>query len=266
MSYSVEKIRDPAQCEELIAAVNALIDAQYTAANAIAHRSYVFEYAIAAEAFAFALHCPGSDETRHLPGFEADELPPKLAELSLEICERLEIRKGRVMLNVSRYPENCEPIMPHYDGELFDFTVIPDVGNEVRSGLRPHRVALLTLRNDSLACETRLHDAANDIIQPPARTGDLLCFDNTLYQHSVPNSGFPAEPPPPNAPRRWLRYTIGWRALEYDCFDWHDGKPLVPIRFDQAIERHEHFLKDQWPSLIDADLERATFPFSTEYR
>ena len=128
MTQSLEKIRTPEQCEGLISAVNGLIDREYTAANAAARRSYVYEYIELAESFAFALHCPGSAETRHLPGFELSELPDALAQLSLEVCDRLGVERGRVLFNVGRYPMNCEIIPAHFDGELFDFTVVPDVG------------------------------------------------------------------------------------------------------------------------------------------
>lgn len=247
----------------MIQATNSLIQREYTAANAIARRSYVYEYLDLAESFAFSLHCPGSDETRHLPGFEISELPEALAAVSLEVCERLHLERGRVLFNVGRYPENGEEIPPHYDGELFDFTVIPEVGQEVRSAIRPRNVAILTLRNDSVACETRLHDGPGKFIQPANRAGDLLCFDNTTYQHSVPTVGPAPKTLEASEQPRWLRYTLGWRALEDKCFYWEDGQPLRPIGFAEAIRLHEHFLKDEWPSQTDADLARASFPYPT---
>jgi hypothetical protein len=267
VSYSLERIRESSQCEDLIRDANELIRHAYTAANTIARRSYVYQYDVESETFAFALHCPGSDRTAHLPGFRLAELPESLASLSQEVCERMDIRQGRVLYNIGRYPVDYDPLTPHYDGELFDYDVAPGVGNTVRSAIRPRQVAILTLRNEAISAETRLHDDAGNVLQPRAQAGDLLRFDNTLYQHSVPR---PSPSPAPATSqtrladdRRWIRYTMGWRAFEHDCFYWEDEKPLCPIGFDEAIALHEAFLKDLWPQQIETDLARATFPFET---
>jgi len=265
MTYSVEKIRGPQECEQLIRDVNGLVEREYTAANTIARQSYVYEYLDIAESFAFAVHCPRSIETRHLPGLTISELPDTVAALSLEVCERLAIKRGRVLFNVGRYPADCEIIPPHYDGELFDFTVAPGVGQQVRSAIRPRNVAILTLRNNSIDCETQLNEDSGGLVQPPNRTGDLLRFDNTRYQHGVPTSGPNPEQGEIETEPRWLRYTLGWRALEDDCFYWVDGEPLQPIGFEETIRLHELFLKEQWPEQIEADLQRGSFPFPTAF-
>lgn len=299
MAWSLERLRSPEECERLIGEINAFIADAYDRANAIARRSYVYEFT-SMETFAFALHCPGSPETRHLPGFADEELPHPIASLTREVTDRLALKRGRVLFNVGRYFEGCGPIVPHYDGELFEHTVVPRVSHVVRSGIRPWQVAILTLRDDTTTGGTRLHDSAGNVIEPPMQVGDLLVFDNTLYRHSVPD---PLGPPasrtgarPATGPAddgdagargggsgasagdgsgrdpdgrqtkpRWIRYTVGWRALDEACFDWRDGEPLRPLALREAIALHERFLVERWPGQIAADLARATFPFPESY-
>jgi hypothetical protein len=261
MSWSLERLRDPASCERLIRDTNAFIARAYTRENTIARRNYVFQFT-EIESFAFALHCPGGPETRHLPGFGEDEVPPALMVLSREVVDRLSLKRGRVLWNVGRYVERCGPIQPHFDGELFEYSVDPGVSHHVRSGIRPREVALLTLRDDTENGGTRLHDALEREIAPPIAVGDLLRFDNVLHRHSVPDPVGP-EPRSPRGvdlPSRWIRYTMGWRSLEDDCFDWRDDRPLERIALEDAIALHERFLRETWPAQIQTDLARATFP------
>jgi hypothetical protein len=265
LTYSVDQLLDPERCEELLRATNELIDTAYTRENAVARRSYVFEYMEVAQAFAFSVHCPGSPATDHLPGFRLEELPPALASVFPEICKRLGVQNGRVMFNVGRYPERCGAMNPHYDGELFDYEVVPDEGNVVRNAIRPHRVALLTLRNDSIAGGTRLHDPSDRIVTTNTRAGDLLVFDNLFYRHSVPDPVYADDAERGPGPPRWIRYTVGWRALEDDCFHWQVDRPLRALSLEEAIALHERFLATKWPEQIEGDLARASFPYPTAW-
>lgn len=272
MAWSLERLRTQAACEGLIHEINRFVAAAYDRANTMARRNYVYEFT-SMETFAFALHCPGSPRTRHLPGFTADELPPPIADLTREVTDRLGLERGRVLFNVGRYFEGCGPIVPHYDGELFEHTVVPRVRHLVHSGIRPRQVAILTLRDETTTGGTRLHDAAGHEITPPMQAGDLLVFDNTLYQHSVPDptGTRSAQTAPPRdddaggSKPRWIRYTVGWRSLDEACFDWRDGEPLRPLALDDAIALHERFLAERWPEQLEADLARATFPFPERY-
>ncbi len=183
------------------------------------------------------------------------------------MCLRLGLTRGRTLFNVGRYPEGCAEVPAHYDGELFDFDVVTGVGNVVRSALRPARVAVLTLRNDTRDCHTSLHeDDGRRVDAPEARAGDLLCFDNTRYKHGVPEPGRRPAATRADAQPRWIRYTVGWRALEENCFDWADGRPLERLDLAQAIERHERFLEDGWPKRVEDDVARGTFPYRSPLR
>ncbi len=267
MSYSIESLVSRDDCESLLADVNAFIDWAYTPANVRSRKAYVYEYAVDAEAFAFAMHCPGGKESRHLPGFDLDELPPALADVTRSACARMGLSHGRVLFNATRYPEHCAALAPHYDGELFDFEVDPVEGNTVYRAIRPQKVGVLTLRNDSVGCGTTLHDADEKVTRTNASAGELLIFDNTVYQHGVPETGAAREGAPTSSRPRWVRVAIGWRAFEEDCFYWNDAasEPLRPIDSQEAVALQEEFLAEGWPAQIDETLARATFPFPKRY-
>ena len=263
MTHSILRFVAAETCESILRDVNAFIEASYHEANARARRAHVYEYGTDMEACAFPIHCPGSPETDALPGFGLSELPPALAELSERAALALRLERGRILFNVGRYPEHADALNPHWDGELFDFTVTPGQGNLVRSGIRPSEVALLTLRNETDG-GTTLHDEEGKVTQTHAQPGELLIFDNTRYKHGVSAAGAFPTPPPPDEPPRWIRYTIGWRALE-EGHHWVDGKPLRPIDFAEAVAMHETFLREDWPSQCAQDLARARFPFPTRH-
>ena len=58
---------------------------------------------------------------------------------------------------------------------------------------------------------------------------------------------------------------IGWRALEQDCADWCDARPLRAVSVEEAVAIEERFLAETWPDLVDETLARAHFPFRSEY-
>jgi len=272
MSHSIESFLDPDVCENMISTVNRFIDAAYTRENAAARKAYIYEYAVAMEVFAFALHCPGSPETDSLPGFDLAALPVPLAELTERVCTHMGIHAGRVLLNISRYPEGCGEVIPHHDGELFDFDVIPGESTIVHSGLRPPEVALLTLRNDTVGIGTTLHDEDDKVTETCALTGELLRFDNLDYRHGVPATGSRSVDDAGNAVGsasdandsggpRWIRYAVGWRALEQDCLFWENDGPTRRVSLAEAAAAQRRFLAEQWPQQRDDIVTRGTFPF-----
>lgn len=264
MSHSVVRALEPSRCEPVFAAINDFIDTAYTEANIRAHRAYVYEYGLDAEAFAFAIHCPGSSASDHLPGFRLEELPEEVARLTERAVATLGLDRGRVLWNVGRYRPDSQPLPPHYDGELFHFTPDPDRGNTVRSGIRPQEVALLTLRNESEACNTTLHDSDDKVFETRMAPGEMIVFDNVAYMHGVPSTGRSRLGATEEADRRWIRATTGWRAME-EGWDWDDARPLRPIAFEEAVARHDAFLAEEWPALVEEAVARATLPYPRRY-
>lgn len=264
MSYSIVSLIDPSRCEALIRDMNGFIDSNYNETNARTRLAHVYQHETDMEAFAFPIHCPGSPETEHLPGFHLDDLPNSLAEICRAASQALRLERGRMLFNVGRYPEGSEALPPHYDGELFDFTIIEGAGNTVRSGIRPTEVALLTLRNETERCGTTLHDLDEKVIATRAQAGELLVFDNTLYQHGVAETGLNVVAGPGAEPLRWARYTVGWRALE-EGFYWNDAEALRPISFGEAVALHDSFLANDFPTQLAGDLARASFPYPTKH-
>ncbi len=264
MSHSIVRLVPADECEAILRDMNEFIDREYTRENALSRRAHVYEYGTDLEAFAFPIHCPGSPATDHLPGYRPEALPKRLSDVTRRACEALRLERGRVLLNVGRYAEHSSHLTPHYDGELFDFTVEPNVRNHVRSGIRPSEVALLTLRNETERCGTTLHDAEGKVIETRARAGELLVFDNTLYQHGVSAPGANVVVDRRRAARRWVRFTIGWRALE-EGYRWNDDEPLVPIAFEDAVAMHDAFLANDWQARAQVDVARGTFPFPTDH-
>jgi hypothetical protein len=267
VSHSIIRLLEASRCESILSEMNAFIAEAYTEANATSRLAHVYEHELDMEAFAFPLHAPGSPKTAHLPGFQLHDLPDGLAEVCREAVATLRLEQGRVLLNVSRYPEHSGALPAHFDGELFDYTIEPGVGNTVRSGIRPSEVALLTLRNDTHSEGTTLHDMRSEdgkVIGTRAQAGELLLFDNTAWQHGVSPTGSNQRFDSDMRPPRWVRYTIGWRALE-EGFYWVDGEPLRPIQFEEAIALHDQYLANDWPKHSIVDVARGTFPFPTRY-
>jgi hypothetical protein len=264
MNPSTVRVLDPDRCESALAEINDFVGAEYTEANIRGRRGQVYEYGLDLEAFAFAIHCPGSSESDHLPGFRLDEIPEALASLTEMAVERLGLSHGRVLWNLSRYAPHCQPLPPHFDGELFEFEPHPVEGNTVHSGIRPREVALLTLRNESPACQTTLHDADGKVTETRLEPGEMMLFDNVSTMHGVPAPGANDVAGEDEAAERWVRVTTGWRAMD-EGFDWNDARALRPIDFAEAVRLHDAFLATTWPALADENVERATLPFPRRY-
>jgi len=257
--FDIQPIFDTDACERCIQECDAFIRSAYNRENAVARRSYVFEFGSPHEAFAFAIQYPGSAATDGLPGFTIDELPPSLREATRRACEKMGLERGRVFMNVGRYSAQSGPIPAHYDGELFDYTVVPGAGMEVRRGIRPGQVSILTLRNDSSVEGITLTPEQEPPRLVEVAVGELLRFDNIRYQHSVPDIIEPRPGAEPPRDSKVLRYIVGWRPFEEGCFRWSDGRPLEALAVEEAASMHHDFLQDIWPSQIEADLARASF-------
>jgi hypothetical protein len=265
MGHRLKQILDETRCRELIDAVDAFIEREFTRENVIARRAYVFDFGTSdIDSNAFAIHYPGSAETADLPGYAMDELPGPLREATRLACAEMRLTRGRVFFNVGRYVERAGSLPLHYDGELFDFSILPNnEGMRVHSGIRPSQVAVLTLENDTRDGGTWLASEGGEVFTVRARPGELLCFDNLTMQHGVPDMEGVAETaeaaPASTSGRPWIRYIVGWRAFEDRCFRWADGEPLEPLSLEEAADLHRHFLSERWPGLIAGELSRASF-------
>ena len=125
MSHSIFRILEPDRCESVLAAINDFIEAEYTEANIRSRRALVLEYGLEMEAFAFPVHCPGSPESAHLPGFRLDELPDEIAALTRKTVESLSLERGRVLWNVGRYAAHARSLPEHFDGNYSSRPRIP---------------------------------------------------------------------------------------------------------------------------------------------
>ena len=150
----------------------------------------------------------------------------------------------------------------HCDGELLDYSTVEgavdpnnpenkDYTLEIRKAIRPWRVAVLTLRNDTVGGGTRVHNKATEESQVfAAQAGDLLVFNNLTNDHSVdsmmPKAGI--------AEDHMVRSTIGWRSLEENTVLYQKGADaeLTPISFDDAVALHRDYMKDAWPAKAEA--------------
>ncbi len=264
MTHSIERILEADRCEAVISAIGDFVDRHYNEENIRTRRAHVYEYGLDMEAFAFPVHAPGSPETDALPGFRLDELPEPIRPLTAIAVDRLGLKRGRVLWNVARYAQHCAPLPAHFDGELFEFDPDPVEGTTVWSGIRPHEVALLTLRNDTASRGTTLHAADGSVTETHAAAGEMLLFDNVDTMHGVPGTGANVAVPVDEARSRWVRVTTGWRSMD-EGFDWDDRRPLRPIDFDESVRKHHTFFANTWPALAHSDVMRATLPFPKRY-
>jgi hypothetical protein len=64
---------------------------------------------------------------------------------------------------------------------------------------------------------------------------------------------------------RWIRYAIGWRALEQDCLFWENDGPRRRVDLAEAAAAQHRFLSEQWPRQRGETLARGTFPFRSPH-
>ncbi|MBW2499812.1 MAG: hypothetical protein JRF61_21220 [Deltaproteobacteria bacterium] len=263
MAHRLKRILAEAACRELMDVVDDFIEREFTRENVIARRTYVFDFGASdIDSHAFAIHYPGSAETADLPGYPMDELPAPLRKATRLACDEIGLTRGRVFFNVSRYIARAGSLPLHYDGELFDFSILPNnEGMRVHSGIRPSQVAVLTLENATREGGTWLASEGGEVFTVRARPGELLCFDNLTMQHGVPDMEEVTQAADAasgsSSGRPWIRYSVGWRAFEDRCFRWADGEPLEPLSLEEAADLHRHFLSERWPGQIAGELSRA---------
>jgi hypothetical protein len=146
-----------------------------------------------------------------------------LGELGLSL-------KARILFNVQEYFSSSEVVPKHHDGELLDFSI--DNGNlDIKRSIRPDKVAVLTLVNDTDGGGTRIYlpDGTEEVVA--AQAGDLLIFDNASCKHGV-------DPLVGTVKREdgLLRLIIGWRSLnEKTSYNSEFGNAFLNTEDAEAI-------------------------------
>lgn len=225
-----------------------IIDTLYTEHNLRQHSAYFSDQSDNRESYAFSLW-NGVGAVPPLPAFSGEQvsqLSRGVARLSLKMHEILGVpRDSRLMLNAQLYKGKNKPVTPHFDGEYFDFDVNPeDYSLNVRHALRPKKVAVLVLLNESEGGGTSLHGPNGTKHTVVGEPGDLLVFDNVNNLHSVDSlSGTSTRDD------GLLRMTIGWRSLDGETVLIEDGQQLGEVTTDEARKIHYKFLAERWPSV-----------------
>lgn len=159
---------------------------------------------------------------------------------------------ARFLLNWQTYNQGSKPVMSHFDGEYFDFSVDNALGKiDITDAVVPKLVILMTIYNDGNPAvdSTILIDpeTGNEII-PPAGAGDIIIFDNTRFWHRVDTV---------SAARR----VIGLRCFDDDSFHFVKTMHLSiehslaysPSRlggFIAPVSDSQDFIAKRWDRLL----------------
>jgi len=54
---------------------------------------------------------------------------------------------------------------------------------------------------------------------------------------------------------KYVRFTIGWRALD-DNVKWWDHGKLEELKYEDALKMHHNYIKNEWPKIY-ADITSA---------
>lgn len=225
--------------------VKSLIDRFYTEYFLKEHIAYFSDQSENRESYAFAVSL--DDNPPVLPALDPNlisQTSRRIATLNLKMSEILQVsRNSRLMLNVQIYRGNSKPVTKHYDGEYFDFFVDENGSLNIVSGLRPEKVAVCVLHNDSTG-GTRIHDSQGNSQVIVGETGDLLVFDNVNCLHSVDELVGTS-----TRDDGILRMTIGWRSLDENVFAIRQEKIGKKLSIAESRVLHKDFLRSQWPSI-----------------
>lgn len=147
-----------------------------------------------------------------------NDLPTGIKNLTRDVVETLNVNKGFVIINFQFYQNGCDPVPEHFDGNYLDWNM--DNGKMiVKKAIRPEKVAILTLENQSNLSGTNIH-SQKDKICIRCKAGTLLLFNNLTQTHSV-DSIVDCEHTELN---QFCRITMGWRSISQNCWLWADEK------------------------------------------
>jgi len=246
MNYELVKgFLQKSTLESYIQDIKRLISTYYTTEFLQSHAAYFSDKSENRESYAFAV-MPGNRRIE-LPALSATQIQAvskRLSTLNLKASEVLGVSPdSRLMLNVQIYRGNSKPVTRHFDGEYFDFSVQEDGSLNVVRGLRPERVAVCVLHNDSTG-GTRIHDKSGDSSVVVGEGGDLLIINNIDCLHSVDELRGES-----TRQDGILRMTVGWRSLEENVWEIRDGQTTKKIDAALARDMHRRFLSSDWPGI-----------------
>jgi hypothetical protein len=238
----------PRLCEALVEQTFAFKRRHYSEENLGAHRAYLADKQPHRTSHAYAV---GQSYVEGFTGplptitLEAEAEIPHLYTVSKDVLAKvLDLnRESRVLFNVQEYYGGSERVPKHMDGELLEFHADAEGNLDIIRSIRPEKVAVLTLVNDTDGGGTRVHlpGGKEEVIR--AQAGDLLVFNNVECYHSVDALT--------GTVRRedgLLRMTIGWRSLA-DRVHYYEKDPGTCFRvtMDEANKLIESWYKNEWP-------------------
>lgn len=252
--YKVSKnfvsLRD---CPKLCEAADKMISKFYTQENiekriaSIAAREGDVDSLKGREGYAFMIHHSSMESDNRLPGVSFNDLDPIIQNACKLLESKLEIKKGRYLLNFQRYYQDSALLPLHQDREPFSLVKHEKLVT-VEEAIVPNKVAVLTLINNAIGGGTRIStkDRSNSTVIECAPS-DLLVFNNNNILHGA--DVFKENPDfhPP-----YVRYTMGCRSFEYDCkyFNITNEDKIKDVTYEEVVEMHCNFTENDWPRML----------------
>ncbi|MBM3682097.1 MAG: hypothetical protein FJW84_01400, partial [Actinobacteria bacterium] len=159
--------------ERIIKDTKRLIGRFYNVLNLQNHAAYFADISDNRASYAF-IFCP--ENQSGLPALSLDQVADvsrPISILTLKLYEMLDLPKtSRVLFNIQMYKGDSKPVAKHFDGEFLEFSVEGEDLN-IKRAIRPNKVAVLTVLNNTVNGGTRVHlDDESTVIT--AKAGDLL--------------------------------------------------------------------------------------------
>ena len=261
------------QIEKIIAETYTFKNTFYNEENLARHAAYLSDKHPNRQSHAYATSLYYNGELPFIDLFNVRL--EGLVQLHTRVTEVLGLsNRARTLFNVQEYFAASERVPKHNDGELLEFSADAEGNLDIKRSIRPERVAVLTLVNDTDGqVGTRLYPTNGDPdFVVTAKAGDLLIFDNINNFHGV-------DPLTGTVKREdgLLRLIIGWRSLNEKTYYWAKPQwntvadllgrdPLVP-RCDQLTPELAESItldwyKNEWPTQwakITNSLQKAAF-------
>lgn len=253
----IKNFLDSSVLENYISGTKRIIRRFYDTHHLSTHSAYFSDQSENRESYAFAVW--NGSEPSQLPAISPElfaETSRNVGVLNMKIREHLGVSdQTRLLFNIQMYKGNCKPVPVHFDGEYFNFQVQEDGKLKVNNGLRPEKVAVLVLANDSDGGGTRLHypDGTSEVIVGQA--GDLLVFDNQVLMHSVDELTGTTK-----RADGLLRMTIGWRSLEENTALIYEGEMRERVDIESARTLHRNYLSGEWKRVYEQYVRDGKLP------